>query len=175
MKAVLVAAMLAASVPEPLGYWTGPNQGDTPDTVSGATVIHTADLARMLAEKRKPVLIDVSPAPPPPPELPAGTVWMAPQHRDIPGSVWLQEAGKGELPAEAEDFYRTTLERLTHSSKTHAVVLYCHPKCWLSWNAAKRAASFGYSQIYWYPDGIEGWLEAGKPVSSVNALPAAAP
>ena len=168
MKALLVAAVMAASVPEPSGYWTGPNKGDTPATVTGATVIHTAALAKLI-KGEKPVLIDVSPAPPPPPDLPAGTVWMAPPHRDVPGSVWLQEAGKGEIAAEAKDFYRTTLDRLTHGSKARAVVLYCHPKCWLSWNAAKRAVSFGYRHVYWYPDGIEGWQEAGK--SLAPALP----
>lgn len=164
MKALLVAAVMAASMPEPSGYWIGPNKGDTPATVTGATVIHAAALAKLI-KREKPVLIDVSPAPPPPPDLPAGTVWMAPPHRDIPGSVWLQEAGKGDLAAEAEDFYRTTLDRLTYGSKTRPVVLYCHPNCWLSWNAAKRAVSFGYQHVYWYPDGIEGWQESGKSVA----------
>jgi PQQ-dependent catabolism-associated CXXCW motif protein len=167
MKALLVAALMAASVPEPSGYWTGPNQGETPDGVAGATVIHTADLAGLI-RKEKPVLIDVSPAPPPPPDLPAGTVYMAPPHRDIPGSVWLQEAGKGEIRPEAEAFYRSTLEQLTQGSRKRAIVLYCHPRCWLSWNAAKRAVSFGYSRVYWYPDGIEGWEEAGKAVSATE-------
>lgn len=168
MKALLVAALMAASVPEPSGYWTGPNQGETTGSVAGATVIHTAALAKLI-KRDKPVLIDVSPTPPPPPDLPAGTVWMAPPHRDIPGSVWLQEAGRGDLPAEAEDFYRTTLERLTHGDKQRPVVLYCHPKCWLSWNATKRAVSFGYQHVYWYPAGIEGWQEAGKPVAVTEA------
>jgi PQQ-dependent catabolism-associated CXXCW motif protein len=168
MKALLVAALMAAGVPEPSGYWTGPNQGDTPDSVAGATVIHTAELAKLI-KREKPVLIDVSPAPPPPPDLPPGTVWMAPVHRDIPGSVWLQDAGKGEISSEAEDFYRATLQTLTHGNPKHGVVLYCHPRCWLSWNAAKRAVSFGYSRVYWYPDGVEGWEDAGKAVSVTEA------
>lgn len=168
MKALLVAAILAAGVPEPSGYWTGPNQGETPASLAGATVIHTADLADLIA-REKPVLIDASPAPPPPPDLPAGTVWMAPVHRDIPGSVWLQEAGKGEISSEAEALYGSTLNELTHGSRKRAIVLYCHPKCWLSWNAAKRAVSFGYRHVYWYPDGIEGWQEAGHSVAAVDA------
>jgi PQQ-dependent catabolism-associated CXXCW motif protein len=169
MKALLVAAALAASVPEPSGYWTGPPQGDTPDTVAGATVVHTEALARMIPYD-KPVLIDVSPPPPPPPELPPGTVWMPAPHRDIPGSVWLQDAGRGELAPAAEDFYRTSLESLTGGDRNHAVVLYCHPKCWLSWNAAKRAVAFGYRRVFWYPDGIEGWQEAGGAVAAIQAM-----
>jgi rhodanese-related sulfurtransferase len=31
----------------------------------------------------------------------------------------------------------------------------------MSWNAAKRAAQYGYSQVYWYPDGSDGWEKAG--------------
>jgi PQQ-dependent catabolism-associated CXXCW motif protein len=170
MKALLVAALMASAVPEPSGYWTGPNQGDTPMTVAGATVIHTAQLAKLIAKKDKPVLIDVSPAPPPPPDLPPGTVFMPPPHRDIPGSVWLQEAGRGEISGEAEDLYRGTIQRLTGGNLAKPVVLYCHPKCWLSWNAAKRAVSFGYRHVYWYPDGIEGWREAGKGVTSTEVL-----
>ena len=168
MKALLVAAMLAAGVPEPSGYWTGPNQGETPASVTGATVIHTGQLSALI-KKEKPVLIDVSPAPPPPPDLPPGTVFMAPVHRDIPGSIWLQEAGKGDLSPEAEASFRTALDQLTHGNKKRVVVLYCHPRCWLSWNATKRAVSLGYQHVYWYPDGIEGWQEAGKPVASVEA------
>jgi len=160
MKPQLFAAFLAAAVPEPSGYWTGPNQGEVPDTVAGGTVIHTEVLAGMVRHG-KPVLIDVSPLPPPPPELPPGTVWMPPPHRDIPGSVWLPEAGRGELPASADEFYRTRLKSLTGGDAGRAVVLYCHPHCWLSWNAAKRAASYGYRSVYWYPDGVEGWEEAG--------------
>jgi len=168
MRPLLFAAFLAASVPEPSGYWTGPNQGDTPDTVTGGTVIHTPMLAGMLRHGH-PVLIDVSPPPPPPPELPPGTVWMPPAHRDIPGSVWLTGAGKGEIEPAADELYRTKLRTLTGGDLGRAVVLYCHPKCWLSWNAAKRAVSYGYRQVYWYPDGIEGWEEAGNATAVVQA------
>jgi rhodanese-related sulfurtransferase len=31
----------------------------------------------------------------------------------------------------------------------------------MSWNAAKRAASWGYRRVYWYRDGTDGW-EAAK-------------
>ena len=37
------------------------------------------------------------------------------------------------------------------------IVFYCLKNCWMSWNAAKRAKTFGYTQVLWYPGGTEGW------------------
>jgi len=31
----------------------------------------------------------------------------------------------------------------------------------MSWNAAKRALSLGYSQVYWFAGGIEDWMVEG--------------
>ena len=41
----------------------------------------------------------------------------------------------------------------------------------MSWNAAKRAASWGYKQIYWYPDGIDGWDAANLPTADAEPAP----
>jgi PQQ-dependent catabolism-associated CXXCW motif protein len=51
--------------------------------------------------------------------------------------------------------------------------VYCHERCWLSWNAAKRAIRYGYRNVYWFPDGIEGWRAAG--FETATAVTAAAP
>jgi rhodanese-related sulfurtransferase len=40
----------------------------------------------------------------------------------------------------------------------------------MSWNAAKRAVSWGYTAVYWYRDGTDGWEAAKLPVE--NAEPA---
>jgi len=34
-----------------------------------------------------------------------------------------------------------------------------------SHGAAREAAALGYTRIYVMPDGISGWLKAGKPVA----------
>jgi rhodanese-related sulfurtransferase len=34
----------------------------------------------------------------------------------------------------------------------------------MSWNAAKRALEMGYSNVAWYPDGIDGWAFADLPL-----------
>ena len=41
----------------------------------------------------------------------------------------------------------------------------------MSWNAAKRAAGWGYTQIYWYRDGINGWEAAKLPMKDIEPVP----
>jgi rhodanese-related sulfurtransferase len=41
----------------------------------------------------------------------------------------------------------------------------------MSWTAAKRAASWGYKQIHWYPDGIDGWDAAKLPTADAEPFP----
>jgi rhodanese-related sulfurtransferase len=30
----------------------------------------------------------------------------------------------------------------------------------MSWNAAKQALSYGYTNVAWYPEGTDGWQRA---------------
>jgi hypothetical protein len=41
---------------------------------------------------------------------------------------------------------------------------------WMSWNAAKRILSYGYSNVAWYPEGTEGWERANLPVVDSRPL-----
>jgi hypothetical protein len=66
------------------------------------------------------------------------------------------------LTRELDDFYRGRLNQATAGNVDVPLVVYCHEKCWLSWNAAKRAIAYGYRRVYWFPDGIEGWTAAGR-------------
>jgi len=68
-------------VPEPSGLRHGALHGYTPNTLAGATVLDTAGVARLLAEKH-PVLIDVAEADKKPATLAATTLWL-PAHRSI--------------------------------------------------------------------------------------------
>jgi rhodanese-related sulfurtransferase len=49
------------------------------------------------------------------------------------------------------------------------LVIFCDSTvCWQSYNAALRAASAGYVNVYWYRGGVEAWRAAGLPtVTSV--------
>ena len=162
-----VAPGHAAEVPEPDGYQMDDYRSKVPATVRGAAVIHTEALKALL-DAGLVVLIDVASAPRRPAGTKPGTPWMPLPHRDIPGSVWLPEIGRGALSPAMEAWFRTRLAQLTEGQAERRVVIYCHPDCWMSWNAAKRAASFGYHGVIWYPDGIEGWQSAGLPLAEAT-------
>jgi sulfur-oxidizing protein SoxY len=153
-------ATAAATVPEPADFWMGPVNSATPGTLSGGTVIRAPDLAALLKTDRI-VVVDVSNSPPRPDKLAPQAVWLPPPHPVIPGSVWLAGVGAGSLDGAAENFYRQRLADATGNDLSRPVVVYCHERCWLSWNAAKRAIRYGYRRVYWFPDGIEGWKAAG--------------
>ncbi len=87
--------------------------------------------------------------------------WLPPPHPVIPGSLWLAGAGAGTIDDETERLYKQRLAQATGNDLSHPVIVYCHERCWLSWNAAKRAIRYGYRNVYWFPDGIEGWKAAG--------------
>ena len=56
----------------------------------------------------------------------------------------------------------TELAKLTGGDKNRPVVFYCDANCWMSWNAAKRAlVELGYTSVYWYPEGVQGWQKVG--------------
>jgi sulfur-oxidizing protein SoxY len=157
----------AASVREPEGFWTGEINSPTPATLQGGTVIRAADLAALIKSTR-PILLDVSSSPPRPEKLAPQAVWMPPPHPVIPDSVWLAGVGAGKVDAATDDFYRRRLREVTANDLNKPIVVYCHERCWLSWNAAKRAISYGYKRVYWFPDGIEGWRAAGFSTGVAN-------
>ena len=37
----------------------------------------------------------------------------------------------------------------------------------MSWNAAKRALEYGYSDVTWFPDGTDGWALQDYPTETV--------
>jgi len=153
--------------PEPHGYWLGPIHGPVPATIAGGTVLGTAALARLLAGGGV-VLIDVAEATHRPAGLPAGTLWLPPPHRDIPGSAWIPDVGRGEISPLFAAWFRARLAALTEGHRAKRIVVYCHPRCWMSWNAAKRAINDGYRAVFWYPDGVEGWEHAGHATAAVK-------
>ena len=168
--ALLGGVSAGAHPPEPEGYRMDDYRAPTPETVPGGIVLDTA-AARELWDAGAAVWIDVLPAPRRPVNLPASTLWMPVPHHDIPGSLWLPDVGRGALSPELESYFRSHLEAVTSRRRDTPVVLYCQADCWMSWNAAKRAASWGYSQVYWYPDGIDGWEAAKLALQTAEPAP----
>jgi PQQ-dependent catabolism-associated CXXCW motif protein len=164
--AILVAVALlatagragsAADVPEPAGLWTGPMHGHTPKTLARATVVELAALDALLASQ--PLLLDVGGAEEKPADFPKDKLWL-PIHRSIPGTVWLPGAGAAPLDAAREALFHQRVAELSNGDKSTPIVVFCHPECWGSWNAAKRLVLKGYTRVHWFPAGIEGWQSA---------------
>ncbi len=91
-------------------------------------------------------------------------------HVTAAGAHWLPEVGHGALSAEIERYFRTALARLSGGDPARPMVLFCHADCWMSWNAAVRAAGWGYAAVGWAPLGIEGWTEAGGATAAAAPL-----
>ena len=92
-------------------------------------------------------------------------------HDHIPGSTWLPDVGRGHIDARLESYFRSNLARLTDGDKARAIVIYCQSDCWMSWNAVRRAAAYGYSQIYWLPEAVDGWIDWDGPVTPAVPVP----
>jgi PQQ-dependent catabolism-associated CXXCW motif protein len=158
----------AAPAPEPPSFWTGPTNSPVPATIAGGKVINNARQVQSLLKHPDIVIVDVSSAPRRPDNLASGAPWLPVPHQAIPGSLWIPGVGLGEISPAVGDFFRKQLTAATDNDVSRPLLIYCHQTCWLSWNAAKRAISYGYRNVYWYRDGIEGWKAAHFPTAVIE-------
>jgi PQQ-dependent catabolism-associated CXXCW motif protein len=131
----------------------------TPREVPGARVIRTPQLQAWLQRdaSARPLLLDVV----------GGE-----GHDSIPGAIWLPGAGRGrDFDDAVQARLAGALAALTGRASTRSIVFFCaSTKCWLSYNAALRAATLGYTEVYWYRGGIEAWLDAGGDLSPMSKI-----
>lgn len=160
-------AVSEAAPPEPSGYRMEAFRAPTPATLQGAAVLTTGEAADLWRRKAA-AFIDVLPRPPRPAGLPADTLWRDTPHDSIPGAMWLVNVGFGALNEEADAYFRHGLEAASHGDRTAPLVIFCQRSCWMSWNAAKRAVAAGYTRILWFPDGTDGWAQAGLPLERLE-------
>jgi PQQ-dependent catabolism-associated CXXCW motif protein len=165
----LPAAALA-EVPEPDGYRRDAYRAPVPATLTGATVV-SAETAHALWKTGRVAFIDVLPRPPKPEKLPEGTVWRDPPRQSIPGAVWLANVGYGDLAPVMEDYFRAGLDKATGGDPDQPVLFFCLKECWMSWNAARRALEGGWTRVFWFPEGTDGWTAAGYPTELLEPEP----
>ena len=123
----------------------------TPREIPGARMMLTTDLKALLARDPAVVLVDVLGDPP---------------HPTLPGAVWLRHAGLAEFPGDELARLEAILNKLTGGDRQRPLVFFClSADCWLSYNAALRAAAFGYRNVIWYRGGVAAWREAGYPMA----------
>lgn len=147
------------NVPEPQGLYQGAPHGYVPPTLKGAKVLDSAGALDKLIQSEHPVLIDVAELDRKPPSMSKTMIWL-PQHRSIAGADWLPGGGDGTGDAAFAAAFRTRAAALTNGKPSTAIVTFCHPDCWASWNAAKRLVGLGYTNVYWFPGGMEAWQDA---------------
>ena len=158
--AFVIAAAAQEKPPEPDAYRTEDYRAPVPATLAGVQVLTTLE-AEAIWRAKAGIFLDVMPRAPKPPNLPAGTVWRDQPRLNIPGSIWLPDTGYGELAVSTEDYLKRGLVRATKGNSATLIVVYCMADCWMSWNAAKRIRTYGYSNVAWYPEGTDGWERAG--------------
>jgi PQQ-dependent catabolism-associated CXXCW motif protein len=156
--------------PEPQGYRADNYRAPVPATLTGARVLATEE-AESIWRAGKAAFIDVLPRPPKPQNLPEGTIWRDKPRLNIPGSLWLPDTGYGTLATATDDYFQRGLADASRGDTAKLLVIYCQADCWMSWNAAKRALSYGYHNVAWYPDGTDGWQRANLPVEDSQPEP----
>jgi len=156
-------ALASEPPPEPQSYRMEDYRAPTPATLKGARVL-TTDEARELWQSAAAAFVDVLPQAPRPANLGPEVVWRDKPRFDIPGSLWLPDTGYGALAPVMESYFRAGLRKATRDDQSRAIVFYCLSNCWMSWNAARRAAAYGYPNVDWYPAGTDGWSAAGLPL-----------
>lgn len=123
----------------------------TPKSVPGGKVVTTAELKAIMDQPTMTYVIDVL----------GGMI-----HTTVARSFWLPGAGAGDLDADEQKRFLAAIAKFAGGDKARPMVFFCSSaQCWLSYNAAMRAAAAGYTNVMWYRGGIDAWRAADLPVT----------
>lgn len=174
---LLLVCSIDASATDPPNYFNAEGyrqshfRAPTPDSAPYGERVDTEGLRRLIAQIQ-PALVDVQAVPLRPETAQFGISWLPSKTRyHIPGSVWLPNVGYGVLDKAMDRYFRANLARAAGGDFERPIVFYCVVDCWMSWNAVKRAAGYGYANLYWYPDGTDGWAAHGLPLVKAEPVP----
>ncbi|MES9940832.1 MAG: thioredoxin fold domain-containing protein [Candidatus Thiodiazotropha sp. 6PLUC2] len=153
------------------GYRISHYRSPLPSTPPHGELLDTQQLSKLI-QSSDPLLIDLLAITLRPETAQFGLSWLpASPRKHIPGSIWLPNVGYGHLEPCMQAWFERSLHRLTGGDLARPMVFYCVTDCWMSWNAVKRASELGYRNLYWYPEGSDGWAEAGLPLVSGEPEP----
>ena len=161
----MVASVMAPpsfAVEEPAGFRTEHYRAPTPQTVAGVAAISVQE-AKKIHDQGDAIFVDT---------YETRVQWLADfkewaigeGHESLPGAFWLPGTGVHPLKPMMEKFLRDSLVEITQGDKNRKLVVFCRSDCWLGWNVAKKAISFGYANVLWMRDGTDGWAQAGFPM-----------
>ena len=127
----------------------------TPLAIPGAVTVTTMQVLTEMQSNRRMVLVDS----------------LADQHQTtIKGAVYLPNAGKyGTFNDQFQTALANSLTQLTQGRRDIPLVFFCQGvNCWESYNAALRAKSAGFQNVYWYRGGLAAWQDAGLPMQPIR-------
>ena len=156
---------------EPEGYRTDNYRAPVPATLEGARVLTTAE-AEAIWRAKSGAFIDVLPraAEAEEPSRRHGVARYA-AAKTFPAASGCRTPATARLPPAMDDYFQRGLAHASHGDKAALLVIYCLADCWMSWNAAKRALAYGYSNVAWYPEGTDGWEHAKLPTEESQPEP----
>jgi PQQ-dependent catabolism-associated CXXCW motif protein len=161
---VSVAAAASAGQEEPTfdpvtGYRMAHYRAAVPETVPGGTRVDLDKVDALI--KNGAVLLDVMPSEGAGPDPKTGQWRLSRAHQSIPGATWLPDVGRGKITPAFDAYLKTNIGTLSKGDKTKSIIVFCQSDCWMAWNAVQRLAALGYSALYWFPEGTDGWVEWG--------------
>ena len=152
------------------GYRIERYQAAGPQTPPAGERVWIDAIDRLVAEERA-LLLDVSPITGAGYDPQTGAWRSNKPHNSLPGAIWLPEVGRGVIDANITTFLHTQLMRLTGGDTTRAIIVFCTADCWMSWNAMKRIAALGYTRLFWFAEGTDGWRDWDRPLVPIHPLP----
>ncbi len=151
------------------GYRIARQRAPTPDDIPPpARLVDPQEAQALLAEGALP--LDVYAATQARYDDLDGTWLVAEPRLSLPGALWLPETGRGRLSDEMQTYLAHGVATRVPDRATPLLV-YCIADCWMSWNAAQRLAAMGYTRVYWFRLGTDGWRDIGGPLVPVDPLP----
>jgi len=139
----------------------------------GVRKVAAIDLKKMLklAVEDRPLLVDVYGAIFREESLDFDGAWLVSTPRkNIPDSVWLPNVGKETLNPVIKLYFDNNLKKLTNNDTNKMLVFYCIEDCWMAWNAAKRAKEWGYVNVLWFREGVDGWKDINEPLEESEPI-----
>ena len=117
----------------------------------GYKIVSTGELKKWIDEKKDMLIVDTMP------------YEDSYKKQHVPGAVQFEFPVK-EVTS-LDDKTKAGYEKLLGPDKDRLIIIYCgFTKCGRSHNGAMWAVKMGYRNVYRYPGGIKGWMEAGYPV-----------
>ena len=172
---VSVTAAAAAGQEEPMfdpvtGYRIAHYRAAVPETVPGGRRVDLEKVDALI--KSGAVLLDVMPSEGAGPDPTTGQWRLSRPHQSIPGATWLPDVGRGKITPAFDAYLNSNAGTLSKGDKTKSIIVFCQSDCWMAWNAVQRLVALGYTAIYWFPEGTDGWVEWGdRKLAPIDPVP----